>query len=315
MYVGIDIGGTNIKAVLTNREGAVISFKKALTPATAQAIDECLLSLIMQMTNTKSAPQQGVQSIGIGAAGAIDGKRGTVITSPNIKAWNNYPLARNMEKKTGIRVFLENDATVAVMGEWWQGNGRRFRNWIMITLGTGIGGGAVIENKLYTGQHGSSMEFGHTTIDYKGKKCKCGNYGCLEQYASATALVRTVKSLLKKYTDSALHERMSHESLTSKMVYEEALNGDECASAAIREISFYLGIGVSNMVNIFNPEAVIIGGGLSRAHPLMLPIIRNIVEQRALPGLKDGVQYLVVKNQDRTAALGAAKIAIDALGS
>ncbi len=314
MFIGIDIGGTNIKAVLTNREGEVFGFKKALTPGTTKEIDDALIAIIDELTEEHAINRRNLNAIGIGAAGAIDVKKGIIITSPNIQTWKNYPLARNFEKRTGIRVFMENDATVATMGEWWQGNGRMFRNWIMLTLGTGIGGGAVIDNKLHTGQSGSSMEFGHTTIDYRGKKCKCGSVGCLEQYASASALARTAGTMLKKYPASSLRARMAGEKLTSRMVYEEAIKGDECAATAVREIAFYLGIGIANFVNIFNPEAVILGGGLSRAHRLLFPVIKEVVEERALPGLKDNVKFLAMKNQDRTAALGAAKVAIDSLG-
>lgn len=313
MYVGIDIGGTNIKAVLTNREGEIYSAKSTGTGKTIKEIDDTIVDIISEFMSVFS-DRGTVQAVGIGAAGSIDGNKGIIITSPNIQAWKNYPLARNLERRLGIRVFLENDATVAVMGEWWQGHGRKFRNWIMLTLGTGIGGGAVIDNKLYTGQSGSSMEFGHISIDYRGKTCKCGSIGCLEQYASASALARNAQSLLGKYPASMLNLRPKGEPVTSKLVYEAAMKGDELAVHAIEDISFYLGVGIANLVNIFNPEAVILGGGLSKAHRMIFPVVKKIVAERALPGLKDNVKYLAVKTQDKIPALGAAKVAIDSLG-
>ncbi len=311
MYAGIDIGGTNIKAVITGREGKLYASAKVRTPGTADEINEAIIGLIRGRVDAIGASMRDIYAIGIGAAGSIDGKKGVIITSPNIQAWKNYPLARIIEKRTGIRVFLENDASAAVIGEWWIGHGKRFRNWIMLTLGTGIGGGAVIDNKIYTGQSGSSMEIGHVTIDYRGRPCKCGNTGCLERYASASALVTEASAMLKKREPSTLRERVKKEPLTALAVYEEALKGDGLAMKAIEVISTYLGIGIAGLVNMFNPEAVIIGGGLSRAHRLIFPIVKKVVKERALPGLKENVKYLAMKSEDKTPAMGAAKVGID----
>ncbi len=313
MYAGIDIGGTNIKAIITSREGAILATGKERTPKTAEEINETIIGLLRKMLEKKGSRISALQSIGIGAAGAIDGKKGIVITSPNITAWKNYPLAPVIEKKTGVRVFLENDATAAVIGEWWTGHGKKFKNWVMLTLGTGIGGGAVIDNKVYTGQSGSSLEIGHLTIDYKGKPCPCGNRGCLERYASATALVELTKQKLKKH-QSSLHNRMKIEALSARMVFEEANKGDELARECLEEVGFFLGVGLAGLVNIFNPEAIIFGGGLSHAHRYLFPIAKKVVQERALPGLKDNVKYLIIKNEDKTPALGAAKVGIDSLG-
>ncbi len=313
MYAGIDIGGTNIKAIIANREGAILASSKDRTPKTAEEINETIIGLLRKMLEKKGFRISALKSIGIGAAGAIDGKKGIIITSPNIEAWKNYPLAPVIEKKTGVRVFLENDATAAVIGEWWTGHGKKFKNWVMLTLGTGIGGGAVIDNKVYTGQSGSSLEIGHLTIDYKGKQCPCGNRGCFERYASATALVETIKAKLKKRSSSLLM-RMKTEALSARMVFEEANKGDMLAREALEEVGFFLGVGLAGLVNIFNPEAIIIGGGLSHAHRYLLPVAKKVVQERALPGLKDNVKYLIIKNEDKTPALGAAKVGIDSLG-
>ncbi len=312
MYIGIDIGGTNIKGVLTNEDGHIINSKKVTTGNSSKDIDDGICNLIYKLSETRNISVNTIKAIGIGAAGAIDKKKGIIITSPNIQSWTNYPLAKNIEKRTGIKVFLENDATAAVIGEWWKGYGQKYKNWIMLTLGTGIGGGAIINNKLYTGQNGSAMEFGHTTINHRGKKCLCGNRGCLETYGSATAVTKFTKSNLRKYTKSSIHNRLLNEKLTSKLVYEEAIKGDELANTIFNMISIYLGIGVSNLVNIFNPEAVIFGGGLSKASDLILPIVKNTVNERALKGLKENIKYIVVKKEDKSPCLGAAKIAIDA---
>ncbi|MDY6935755.1 MAG: ROK family protein [Spirochaetota bacterium] len=311
MYIGIDIGGTHIKAVITNQSGDTIGFTKTSTPKSACLIESKIINIINSFTKSQSISIKKIKSIGIGAAGSIDKQKGIIIASPNIPVWDNYPLIKRIKEATGIVTFLENDATAAVIGEWWKGHGNKFKNWIMLTLGTGIGGGAVINNQLYTGKQGSAMEFGHITIDYNGRKCPCGNRGCLEMYASATALVRTIRRELWKYTDSTIYSRIHKEELTAKIVYEEINRGDKFAFQTFLKVSTLLGIGIANLVNIFNPEAVIIGGGLSRAHKLILPVIKDVVGERALDGLKEDIKYLVVKDEDKKAALGAAKVAID----
>lgn len=311
MYVGIDIGGTNIKALLANRKGDILNYKKIATGQSQKEIEDNICDIIHLFSSQGPAAGGDIKAIGIGAAGSINREKGSIITSPNIRYWENYPIVNRIEKRIGKRVILENDATAAVVGEWWKGHGRRFRNWFMLTLGTGIGGGAIIDNRLYTGQSGSSMEFGHTSIDYRGKKCTCGNVGCLEQYSSATALVRFARRDLKKFPGSSIHARKKKERLTALLVYEEALKGDEFAIQLFRKVATYLGIGIANLVNIFNPEAVILAGGLSRAHRFILPVVKETVTARALPGLKERVRYLVIKDEEKSPALGAAKLAID----
>lgn len=311
MYIGIDIGGTNIKGIIADSKGNIKSAAAISTGKTAAEIDNCICGLIEKLSEQKSIPYGKIKAIGIGTAGTIDNRRGIVITSPNIAALNNYPLAQKIKKRTGLRTFLENDATVAVTGEKWTGHGRNYRDWIILTLGTGIGGGAVINNMIYTGQAGSSMEFGHITIDYAGTDCPCGNKGCLETYCSATALVKLTGKKLKKNPASSIHPRLKTEPLTAKLVGEEAQKGDELAIAIFNEISTYLGIGIATLVNIFNPQAIIFGGGLSRAHRLILPVVKKVVMDRAMKGMKENIKYHIVKNEDKTPALGAAKVAMD----
>lgn len=311
MYIGIDIGGTNIKGVLTNQDGDILYFKKIHTQKPAADIENGICSIVEQSA-AKAGTKGRIKAIGIGAAGAIDKQKGMILTSANIPSWKKYPIVNAIEKRTGIRTYLENDATSAVIGEWWKGSGRNFRNWIMLTLGTGIGGGVIIDNKLYTGRSGSSMEVGHTTIDYKGRKCECGNTGCLELYASATAIVKSAKAKLKKHPASSIHKRIKNEKLTAKLLYEEAVKEDSFAKLLFDETATFLGIGISNLISIFNPEAVILAGGLSEAHRFILPVVKKVVHDRVQEGLKENIKYLVVKDQERIPALGAAKAAIEA---
>jgi len=311
MYIGIDIGGTNIKGVLANKEGKILSSGDTPTPAGAGQIDKSIISLIETLASDAGIDKPGISAIGIGAAGSIDRRKGVTISSTNIPCWKNYPLASNIEKISGIKTFLENDATVACAGFWWEKEGEKFKNFVMVTLGTGIGGGAVIDGKLFTGQNGNSLEIGHTTIEVNGLECHCGNRGCLEKYASATALVNYTNSNLKKYKNSSLHKRMEKEKLTAKTIYEEAVKNDELALKSIEYISVNLAAGIVNLINIFNPEAVVLGGGLSQAYKLIIPVLKKTVSERAHKGMKENVKIIAVKNQSVIPALGAAKIAMD----
>ncbi len=313
MYIGIDIGGTNIKAVLSDINGNILKFIKIPTEKNTMDIENGICSIIERFSELIPNPRSKIKAIGIGAAGSIDKKNGIIVTSPNIQSWKKYPVVNILEKRLGIRTFLENDATSAVIGEQWKGNGHKFKNWIMLTLGTGIGGGMVIGNKLHTGQSGAAGEFGHITIDYKGKKCACGNKGCFELYASATAMVKSAKSKIKKYHESSINARLKNEKLTSKIIYEEAVSGDHFANFLFNETAFYLGIGISNLISIFNPEAIIFGGGLSNGHKLILPIVKKVIMERVQEGLKENIKYLLIKDEEKTPALGAAKAAINAL--
>ncbi|HPS57849.1 MAG TPA: ROK family protein [Spirochaetota bacterium] len=311
MFAGIDIGGTGIKGVITDNNASIITSDDIPTPGTAREIDLAIAGLLNSMTQQCGIKLNKLKAAGIGAAGSIDNLKGIAIHSPNIPSWNNYPLAAKIESLTGIPVVLENDATVATAGAWLQDNIKGYNNWIMVTLGTGIGGGAVIDNRIYTGQSGSSLEVGHMTIDINGRECPCGNRGCLERYASATALVETTKEYLKIFPDSSLSKRMINEKLSSKMIYEEASNNDALALKSINEISTYLGYGVVNIINIFNPEAVVFGGGLSQGHKLIFPVVKTIVKEHAMKGMKENVKFIHLRRQSRMSAMGAAKMAIE----
>lgn len=314
MFAGFDIGGTNIKGVITDENGNILSYKDTGTPDTSEKIDRTLADLTLSLASSIAVSKDDIQAIGIGAAGSIDRNRGIVITSPNVPSWQNYPLCKKVENLTGIKVYLENDATAACAGVWWQNLGNKYSNWLMITLGTGIGGGAVLDGRLFTGQTGSSMEVGHMSLDPDGPQCPCGNRGCFELYSSATALVKYVKSKMRAYPDSPLKALYETE-LTAKRIYEEALKGNPLALDGFNHVSTYLGIGIANLINIFNPEAIVIGGGLSQAHKLLFPRMKEIVKARAMKGLKEKVKFIAVKDQSMIAPLGAARIARDRLNS
>ncbi|MBN2157777.1 MAG: ROK family protein [Spirochaetes bacterium] len=313
MFVGIDIGGSKIKGILTDSSGKELSFREITTPGTPNEIDDGIYQLVESLATSASVSKIDIMGVGIGSPGPIDREKGLLLTAPNIPSVSNHPIVKNMEALTGTKVFLENDATVALIGAWWKENVSKYRNWIMITLGTGIGGGVIIDNKVYTGQSGNAMEVGHMTIDFNGRECPCGNRGCWERYASGPAMVELAQSLLKKNRTSSIAERIKKEPLTPLMVFEEAQNRDDTALAIFNEYAVYVGIGISNLVNIFNPEAIILGGGLSRAHKYIIPGARQVVNERSLKGFKGNLQIIPVQDPSKVPSFGAAKIAINSI--
>ena len=233
-----------------------------------------------------------------------------ILKAPNIPALNNHPIASRLAARVGVRVVLENDATAALVGTKWIECGERYRDWIMITLGTGIGGGAVIDGKVYLGRDGNAMEVGHMSIDMNGRHCPCGSRGCWERYASGTAMTAMAREAGARYPDSAFGS-MKDEAITPQRICELAENGDETAAALIEEYSTYLGIGLANLANILAPEAVYIGGGLSLSWRLFSSRVHAIIEERVLPGIKEKFIMTSVSKPDTIACFGAAKIAMD----
>lgn len=313
MYIGLDIGGTNIKGILTNPSGTILAQAKIQTGTSKAEIEKNIDSITHTLAQKAKLSMKSLKAIGIGIAGAVDSNKGIVLQSPNIPALNKYPLADKIRKKTGIPTFIENDANVALLGEFWLGNGKKYRNWLMLTLGTGVGGGAIVEGRMLTGRNGFAAEFGHITIDRNGAKCGCGSIGCLEAYASASSMARRAKAELKDNSSSSLARRSKTEELTAQMIFEEAKNGDEFALKVMHETGRFLGIGVASLINVFNPEAVIFAGGLSRGFELLKDGIQAEVTLRVMKPLRDKVKYHVVKHEDRGPAYGAIKNAIDRL--
>jgi glucokinase len=313
MFIGIDVGGTGIKGIIADKDGEILASGRTPTLKTAKEINQSIDTLSRHIAQNAGIPFAKVKAIGVGIPGSIDSIRGKTIMLPNIPAWRNYPVVKEIEKLTGKKVFLENDANIAVMGEQWLGRGAKFKNWFMLTLGTGIGGGAIVDGRLLYGRNGVAAEFGHITVDHNGRECPCGSHGCFEQYASAPALVRLAQSLLSKYPSSRVAARIKTEPLSAHLVSDEFAQNDPLAVETINTVAYYLGVGISSLANVFNPEAVIIGGGLSRSLGHFLPGIRKELDVRGMKGIRENIKILAVKHEDKGPALGAVKIAMDRL--
>ena len=288
--VGVDLGGTNIVAGAMTADGSRHLAMRSI-PTNSFVGDEGVADRIVglvegvildSMEQTDCARRDFI-GIGVGAPGPLDRERGIVLVAPNL-GWKDFPLAQRIQKRLNLPTTLDNDANCATFGEWWQGAARGGRNVVGITIGTGIGGGLIINGALYHGSSDMAGEIGHTTIDLNGRHCKCGNYGCLEAYASAPAIAtRAREVLVREEGDSAIPAMVegNFENITARIVYDAAKLGDPIASEIVRDTARYLGAGVANLLNIFNPDIVVLAGGVAEAGDALFVPLRAEVRRRA----------------------------------
>lgn len=312
--LAIDLGGTKIVAAVISSQGKIISQAYCLSLAERgpEAVIERVLSTARQALEQSNFQASEIEGVAMAAAGAVDMKRGLVTASPNLPGWHNIPIQDILVKRLGAKTYLINDASAAALGEYWLGAGKGVNNLIYLTVSTGIGGGIIINRKLYLGTDGSAGELGHITVDPNGEKCNCGNIGCWETLASGTAIVKEAVKRLSQGEESRLIDLVGGklENITAKTVASAARRGDALAYGVIARTAYYLGIGMVNIVNIFNPELIIVGGGVARIGKLLLDPAQKIVKERAfsLPG--HTVRIVPAKLRDSSALIGAALFAL-----
>lgn len=274
MYIGIDLGGTNIAAGIVNKDGKII--KSDSRPTLAERpyaeIVKDMAELCFKLLEDEGMNVSDIEGIGIGSPGTIDSANGVVVYSNNIK-WDNVPLADELRKYIDVPVQVENDANAAAYGEYII-NGNNAKSFVAITLGTGVGGGVVINNGIYRGFNGAGGELGHITLVHNGEPCTCGNDGCWEAYASVTALIRQTKRAIDANPDSLLAKEAEKEGKVSgRTSFNAAKAGDEVAAEVVRQYIEYVADGITSIINIFQPEVLVIGGGISKeGDKLLLPI-------------------------------------------
>ena len=283
--LAIDLGGTKIITALVSDKGEIIARKYCLTLANkgTESVINRILSTVDSFLNLRNMSVRQLNAISIAAAGVIDMEKGIITRSPNLPGWIDIPLRSIVKEKFQVDTFLINDANAAVLGEYQFGAGKGLSNLILITLGTGIGGGIIINGRLYFGASGGAGEIGHMTIDVNGPRCSCGNTGCLEMFASGTAIAREAIRRINDGEKSSLTSVVKGKikNITAEKVEKVAREGDYLASDVIARAASYLGAGMVNLVNIFNPEMIIIGGGMSEMGELLLDPIRHAVRERA----------------------------------
>lgn len=278
--IGIDLGGTNLKAGIVAKDGKIhrrLSVKTNYN-ADPQTISDQIFKLIHDIIMIAQVKTSDIVGIGLGSPGLIDKRGETILFSPNLPQWRNIPIKEMITKRFVVPCVLENDANAAAWGEKWAGAAREASSVVMITLGTGIGGGIIIDNKLWRGANNVAGEIGHMVIQKGGRKCNCGNYGCIEAYASATAMVRRFKELLRSGTVSLLKDS---DEITAKMINDAALQGDKASLDIIKETGQYLGIALVNIMHIVNPEVIVLAGGMAALGELLMDPVRQLTKQKA----------------------------------
>jgi len=282
--IGVDLGGTNLRIAAVDEHGQL---KEKLTLGTKTILgrDHVLNDMCgaIRQVSDKYKNSGTLLGVGIGVPGIIDMQTGMVRESPNLPGWSDYPVRTEIERRLAAPVMLENDANVAAFGEKWLGAGRHVGDMAMLTLGTGVGGGLVLNGKIWHGMTGMAGEFGHMTVEPEGQLCGCGNHGCLEQYASATAIVRMAREAIAKGDAPRLAKAAGSDlEFNAKEIYNLAIQGDEQARRIFRAVGRALGIALAAMVNGLNLEMYVIGGGVCSAWDAFAPTIFDELRRRAM---------------------------------
>ena len=313
--LAVDIGGTKIITAIVSVEGQVIAKERSLTLADEgpSSVINRLLEAIDRLLDSKSMDSSQLGSISLAVAGGIDIVRGLVTSSPHLPGWHDVPLRDMVRNKYRVATFLLNDASAAALGEHRFGAGRGVNNLVLLTIGTGIGGGIIIDGKLYNGPSGSAGELGHMTVDISGPKCVCGNIGCLETLVSGPVMVGEAVKRINQGASSSLVEMVSGriEDITAENIGAAARAGDSLSLDIITKTGTYLGFGLVNVVNIFNPEMIILGGGVAELGDLLLDPARCIVKERAFPISTQAVRIVTAELGDEAAVRGAAVFALE----
>jgi glucokinase len=308
--LAIDLGGTKVAAALISPDHRVIEKTHSPTLATEglQPVTGRIFAAIDHLLSQANTETTQLYGIAIAAAGAIDTGKGLVTSSPNLPGWLDVPLRDMVKERYRVDCCLLNDANAAALAEHRLGAGRGINNLIYITVSTGIGGGIIVNGELYSGASGGAGEIGHMTIDASGPECHCGNVGCLEMFASGRAVAGEAKRRIEQGEPSRLTDIVSGnlEGITAERVAVAAQGGDRLALEVISKAASYLGVGMVNLVNIFNPEMIVVGGGLSKMGELLLKPAREVVKQRAFPLCAGAVRIVTAGLGDDAGLLGAA---------
>jgi glucokinase len=289
--IGVDLGGTYIRAVLADERDAFVERRRSMTLAKEGA--SAVLDRIAGMVIDLSSRVGQVAAVGIASPGPLNAKTGVVYSPPAFPDWRDVPLVRLMHERTGLPCFLGNDANVAALGEFDYGAGRGFRHLIYITVSTGIGGGVIVDGKLLEGQKGAAGEVGHMVMEQDGPLCGCGGHGCLEALASGTAIARQAREALASGRESTIGSLVGADGITAEVVAGAAKEGDALGVELIRAAGRRLGCGVINLVHVFNPQVVMIGGGVTNAGELLLEPMRETVSAGLMSVFKEDLAILL----------------------
>ena len=301
LVIGIDIGGTNLRCGLVDKSGHILERRRCASRIDDGRTAFCglLLSEILALKEVAFVLGKQVRAVGIGIPGLI-GRDGLIRSSVNMQPLEGFNLADCVEARSGLPAVSANDANVVALGEQCFGAGRGFSSCMVITIGTGLGSGLILDGKLWTGTGGFAAEFGHITVVPEGILCPCGNRGCLEQYVSAGALVRFAR---ERMSDQAA------EQLSAEKVADLAKQGDAAALSAFDQLGYWLGIALASLINTLNIQAVVIGGGVAASFDLLQPVLQRTIQQRCFPQMYEGLVVAQALLGDDAGLIGGAALA------
>ena len=312
--IGVDLGGTNIAAGALTEDGknahgmrSVPTQAEVGAEGVVDRIVSVIEAVIRDTIKETGSTRKDFLGIGVGAPGPLDREKGLVVVAPNL-GWRDFPLRDRIGSRLGLPVTLDNDANCATVGEWWLGAARGGHNVVGITIGTGIGGGIIIDGKLYHGSSDVAGEIGHTTIDVNGRLCKCGNYGCLEAYASGPAIAtRAREALVREDTASLLPSLVDGqlEKITAEIVYTAAKKGDGLANEIVRDTARYLGAGMATLLNVINPDVVVVAGGVTAAGEALFGPLRTELRRRAFKPAVEAARIVPAELPGTAGVVGA----------
>ncbi|MGX6429683.1 ROK family glucokinase [Levilactobacillus yonginensis] len=312
--IGIDLGGTTTKMAFLSTNGDILakwSIPTDIKDEGSHIVPNIIDSINQHITNSEFSKDDFL-GIGMGTPGSVDIENGTVIGAFNLNWKKRQQVRDQIQAGIGLQFILDNDANVASLGEYWKGAGEKDKDVVFVTLGTGVGGGVIAGGHLLHGINGGAGELGHVTVQPNGYLCTCGKRGCLEQYASATGVVHVAADMAKDFMGTSRLKEMedNQESVTSKMVFYLADNGDILANQVVDRVTFYLGLALANVANILNPANIIIGGGVSNAGNTLLQPTTRYFQENAFPAVRDSTKIRLAQLGNDAGVIGAASLAL-----
>ena len=310
----LDIGGTKILGVIFNNKKEIIyRLKKRTKEAgeSAQNVEQVIIKVVEEMIEKSGIKLSQINAIAAGAPGVIDQAKGIVLFSPNLP-WRNYDIRKPIEKKFGTKFYIGNDVNVGVLGEYKYGAGKGYKNIVGLFVGTGMGGGLILDGKLYTGHQFKGAEYGHMILDPEGPLCGCGQRGCLEAFSSKKGMTAYINEQIARGRETLMKDALSAGTFRSKALKRALAAGDEVAIEAVDRACHYLSIATGNLVNTFSPEVVIYGGGVIEAcGDIFLPKILREVDRYCMPSIRETVEFKNAALGDDPILYGALSMILD----
>ncbi len=311
--IGVDVGGTNIKFALIDSQGKIFDYYEISTDShmgREKIVQNIITGIKYILNNNKRIKISG---IGVGTPGLVDDKGKVVTGAANLKGWNGTEIGKILRNELKMKTVVDNDVTALALGEVLFGVGKGYNNAICLAFGTGLGGGIIIDKKVYRGKFGYAGEFGHIVVNPDGPLCSCGNRGCLETYASTVGLKRLAKEHLNKNDNSLLLKMANGNSknITPEIIFEAYKQNDKIAEKILNEMGYYLGIGIGSLVNIFDPDIIILAGGISNAGKTLTDLIYKYLYNHTLAFFKNRVKLKISKLKHKSGVIGSASLVFE----